>query len=317
MTARTTLRPSDSALDGVRALLAGLLDAMAANEQGILEDSDVEFLHEFRVALRRMRTLLSETGDVLPAVPVGRVRNELRWLGAATGGQRDLDVQIGNFAAYRGLLPASMAEVPGAHEDHVRARRRQAHGELLSALKSARYGALIEEVRGLLALPGPGPGPAMPLGALADRRIWKRYRVILNDGRRIDAGSDPAALHALRKDCKKLRYGLGFFKDLYPGAEAASAIGTLRRLQNRLGAFQDLAVQADALRRFSAEMAHAGTAGAPMLKATDVLIGGIGREQASVRKRFYRRFAAFQNRPNRALFRALFKPAALETAVSH
>lgn len=314
MKPHVTLAPTVGAFDGVSALLSGLVDTMVATERGVVEDTDAASLHDFRVALRGMRTLLSEIGDVLPAASVGRARKELRWLGEATGGQRDLDVHIENFAAYRALLPAAMADAPDALETHIRTRRRQAHAVLVSALRSARYVALIDETRSLAATPGPGAGN--PLRALADKRIWKRYRVILKNGRRIDADSDPEALHALRKDCKKLRYGLEFFKDLYPAEETASALRTVRRLQNCLGAFQDLEVHADALSRYSAEMTDAGNASARTLKATDLLVAALGREQARERARFQGRFGAFEEPGNHALFRALFKPAARETVGS-
>ena len=43
-----------------------LLKAIKDNEQGTIADTDSEFLHDFRVAVRRTRTGLSQLKVVLP-----------------------------------------------------------------------------------------------------------------------------------------------------------------------------------------------------------------------------------------------------------
>ncbi len=131
---RARLRPGDSASEGVRDLLATLLASMTANEPGIRDDADMEYLHQLRVAIRRMRTLLGEIKGVLPRREAADLRGEMRWIAVLTGHRRGLDVQIENLTDYPGLLPEDMATLLGSVEDRIRTRRRQAHPELLAAL---------------------------------------------------------------------------------------------------------------------------------------------------------------------------------------
>ena len=57
----------ESALHGVRRVLANLAATIDDNLEGTIDDLDVEFLHELRVAVRRTRSVLAEAKGVLPA----------------------------------------------------------------------------------------------------------------------------------------------------------------------------------------------------------------------------------------------------------
>ena len=58
------------------------------------EQLDTEFLHDFRVALRRTRSLLGQIRDVFPAAAVEHFSSEFSWIGRLTGPPRDLDVLL-------------------------------------------------------------------------------------------------------------------------------------------------------------------------------------------------------------------------------
>ncbi len=68
------------------------LAAMRWNEAGLRADLDSEFLHDWRVAVRRTRCLLGQLKQVFPAGETRRLRSELGWLARLTGPLRDLDV---------------------------------------------------------------------------------------------------------------------------------------------------------------------------------------------------------------------------------
>ena len=61
---------------------------------GTVSDVDTEFLHDFRVAVRRSRSAVKLFGDVLPAALVAWVTPQLRLLGDLTTPSRDLDVLL-------------------------------------------------------------------------------------------------------------------------------------------------------------------------------------------------------------------------------
>ena len=62
------------------------------------------------------------------------------------------------------------------------------------------------------------------------------------------------ALHELRKNCKKLRYLIEFYRSIYSEKDVKPAIKALKILLDNLGLFQDLEVQANKLREFAHQM---------------------------------------------------------------
>ena len=75
-------------------VLHRLLDTMLANETGTREDIDSEFLHDFRVSVRRTRSAISQIKGVIPQKILDRFRPEFTWLGQITGPTRDMDVYL-------------------------------------------------------------------------------------------------------------------------------------------------------------------------------------------------------------------------------
>ena len=80
---------------------------LQANERGLLETDDAEYLHQARVALRRLRSALSVFNRAFPRASFEQQIAELRWLGGFLGPARDWDV----FATE--TLPAVCAAFPG------------------------------------------------------------------------------------------------------------------------------------------------------------------------------------------------------------
>ena len=58
------LDPAMAALDAYRAVLANLRDAMVSTWDGTAADLDPEYLHDFRVAVRRTRSVLGAAKHV-------------------------------------------------------------------------------------------------------------------------------------------------------------------------------------------------------------------------------------------------------------
>ena len=81
---------------------------------------------------------------------------------------------------------------------------------------------------------------------------------MLNRGSAIHDDTPAEALHALRLQCKKLRYLLDLFAGLYDPDAIAGLLRYLKKLQDNLGDFNDCEVQQDTLQSFATEMAKAG-----------------------------------------------------------
>ena len=89
-------------------ILQCLHDVMRQNEAGIRADWDTEFLHDFRVAIRRTRSALSQIKGVLPVDAIEHFKDEFRQLGRSTNRLRDLDVYLLEEETYRAMLPQSL-----------------------------------------------------------------------------------------------------------------------------------------------------------------------------------------------------------------
>ena len=66
-----------------------------------LADADLEFLHDFRVAIRRTRSVLREMRGVFAPDDLERVRASFKWLQDQTSATRDLDVYLREFEELR------------------------------------------------------------------------------------------------------------------------------------------------------------------------------------------------------------------------
>ena len=315
------LHPDLPAGEAVRRILLTLLAMMQRNIEGVRAATDTEFLHDFRIAVRRTRSLLGLLKGVFPPPLLDRFRPDFKWLGEITGPMRDLDVYLLKLPEYRERLPVEMRDDLQPLQIYLERRRETAQRELVRQLCSARRCKLIEDWWLFLATdfnPADWPaGASRPAGDVARRRTWKAYRKLLRDGRAITPASPAAALHTLRIDCKKFRYLVEFFQPLYAPGQLRGIIKALKALQDNLGEFQDLEVQADALKRFAQEM-ETRKAGLPAatFMAMGVLIDSLYKRQARARTDFAALFTRFARPKNQARCRALFHPAGNKDAAA-
>ncbi len=315
---RLALEPATRAEEATRTILRALLDTLLANEDGVRRDLDSEFLHDFRVAVRRTRSALGQIRGVLPAEAVARFRTEFAWLGELTGPTRDLDVHRIKLAACRSAFPPKVAADLAPFEEFLGRKRRQARRLLLAGLRSRRCRRLLDDWRAFLDGP-PSPVEAAPSAEraivdVASERIRRALRRSLKRGKAIAAGTPPEQLHALRIELKKLRYLLEFFRSLYEPVEVERLIGALKRLQDNLGDFNDLRVQQAALVGFAGEMAAEGPPAVATLLAMGRLQQVLAARQDDERQRFDERFAQFARCAGRKRLQALFAAPAAASA---
>ena len=303
-----SLDPNSRADAATKTILLRLLDIMVANEAGVLNNLDSEFLHDFRVAVRRTRSALGQLKGVLPPTTRERFRREFAWLGTVTTPTRDLDVYLLKYPYYRASLPSQMRPHLDPLLAFLQAQQEREHKALVKSLRSARYRTLTKNWRTLLERPPPKrstlPNAKRPVLELANERIWRAYRRVIRDGKAIGPDSPAEALHELRKTCKKLRYLLEFFQSLYPGFEIRNLIKALKQLQDNLGEFQDLHVQMTALHGFAQQLEGDRETGV----AIGMLVERLGGYQGAARQEFSHRFAKFASPRVRKTLRTLCPP---------
>ncbi|KAF1038399.1 MAG: hypothetical protein GAK33_02454 [Burkholderia lata] len=222
------------------------------NEGGVLEHDDPEFVHQMRVALRRLRTLMR----FFPLFADRQWRDtlgvDLRWLASLLGTVRDWDV----FATES--LPALIAADGGDGEwngtlDAARAQCAAARVELRQALHSARYARLTLgwlEWLSSLALPSAEEGDAPSLRRHATKRVRRLFGHLYASPSLTSL--DTAARHQVRIDAKRLRYALEFFASLASRRTRTETVKTLTRVQSVLGEANDTMVALHHLEKLAA-----------------------------------------------------------------
>jgi CHAD domain-containing protein len=274
-----------------------LLKTMNTNLEGLRKDIDTEFLHDFRVAARRTRSLLTLMKGVLPSGVRKEAQQRFSLIGQLTGPLRDLDVYLLLYPEYLELAPKEFH--PGLREIFARAARRRAvvRREMDSRLEDNELQALLLEWDQFLT-EGPEawdevPDRArLPIGTLARRLITKRYQRVCKVGTTRGGNLADEDLHRLRIECKKLRYTLEFFSSLFPGMAVASLVSTLKKFQDQLGDFNDLVVQLEDLRSLLAENG-ANRLSPRAAAAAGALMIILGERKAAIRNRFGKVFTGF------------------------
>jgi CHAD domain-containing protein len=232
--------PADPAGHHVRAALDLRLRALLAHDAGTRDGTDIEHLHQMRVAVRRMRAALKAARPLLDRAWADGLRAELGWLGRALGPVRDLDVLLERLRGETATLPAREREAGEQLVGALVAERETARAEMLDVLGSARYRALLHRLADAIRLPLPTPSATEAQPELVDlvrgevRRLRKAVRA---------AGDDPpdAVLHELRILGKRVRY-TGELVEPMLGAPVKQLLKATAGLQEVLGDHQDACV---------------------------------------------------------------------------
>ena len=284
----------------LRRICSRLLAAIEATVQGTLLQVDVEFLHDLRVSARRSRAALSQLDKVFDKGEVAGFRADLRWIGDATGPARDLDVFLLRWTDLtRALGAADVAALRLAH-DRLVDRREQVQTGVVAALDSPRFrGFVADWGRFLQGERGSGPHGARPTQRVARSRIRKRLGKVLRRGAALGPESPAADLHAMRLDCKKLRYLLEMFRSLHPADDVKGLLRSLKQFQDTLGDFNDLSIQQELL----AEVREGLTDIDPATdRALDRLLRSLVQRQGELRRLFAGRFTRFAGAEVQAVF---------------
>jgi CHAD domain-containing protein len=298
------LDPAMPAPTALKQLLQAELEIIQTNAPYIPQDIDTEFLHDFRVALRRTRSAISQFKDVLPAAAVARFRADLKTAAQWTNELRDLDVYLLAEPTYQAMLPDFMQPDMAPLFAYLRRKRKKALRTAVAALRSPAYQQIMADWEAFLHIT-PQDAQATSILPLAQQRIYKRYRRIIKQGQHILLTGGEAEMHALRIECKKLRYLLEFFATLFPPENMALLIGQLKTLQTNLGNINDLHVQEATLLRLANELPLPESRST--LLAMGALVAHLHQQRAQARELFTAAFTQFAIPQNRQLLRQLFK----------
>lgn len=239
--------------DGVRVLALTLLTDARAAARPLAGGDGEESLHDFRVALRRLRTALRSFRPWLAGSVRRKDERRLRRIARATGGARDVEVQRawlaaqghGTSAAQRAGHAFAVARLDAraaAAPDAGRAAARFLRAAAALRRRLARYRRRVD----------PSRATPSPFAAVLAARIAEETDAVSRRMAAIRGVDDERRVHRARIEAKRLRYLLEPLRD-HPTAASAGAVARLRRLQDLLGDLHDAHLLEAALREAIAE----------------------------------------------------------------
>ncbi len=236
------------------------------NEPGTRLGADPEYLHDMRVASRRLRMAVEVFEGAIPEETRERFAADLRFVGRALGRVRDLDVGLERVAAMEAEAADEERAALSVFAAGLAIRRNKRRVELIEALDSERSVGLFVAAREWIAA-GPQSTPGAPQSAPAVAAIGARagsspaYQVgprlvaetkatLVAAYREAEQSMEPEALHAVRLAAKRLRYTLEFLAPVL-GAGATAHAKRIVGLQDFLGSHQDAITILARLRKYA------------------------------------------------------------------
>jgi CHAD domain-containing protein len=305
------LLPQTPVKESATSILRAFLKISRQNEQGVIADSDSEFLHDYRVCLRKVRSVLSLCTGVFDAKDSARLKEHLAQLMRTTNGLRDLDVYLLNRGEYLRLVPPSAHAGLQVLFDGFLQKRKGEQKKVAAAMQGKGYLRSMENLEKLFAAGDnikSGPQAEVHSLTFACRHIMKRYRKVCKTGRDLDEMTPDQVIHQLRINCKKLRYLMEFFAPLFPAAEIKKLIRSLKMLQDNLGNFNDYSVQQQFLEMTLANSIAGGAKALAVAHSIGALTAMLHQLQGEERRQVVENLAAFDSLEIRNAFKKLFMP---------
>jgi CHAD domain-containing protein len=220
------------------------------NEPAIIADRNPEALHQARVAIRRLRTVLSFFRPVISRGALDPLREELRSFTVPFGKARNLDV----FLAHHGkhLISSDRRKLTRAREE--------AYDQVIEAMGAQRTRDMfLELVTWAVARDWQKDGATAPIGKFAAKRLDAAWKKIKRKGSMLP-DLEERQLHRFRIHVKKLRYAVEFMAALYSRKEIRKFTASLEKIQDCFGLLHDDMIARQLIDEFSLDF-RASTGG--------------------------------------------------------
>lgn len=285
---------------GVHKIHKELFKTIEQNESGIINDVDTEFLHDFRVAVRRTRSLYLQARNQIDPGLFANAKRDFGYLGKLTNRMRDIDVYMLNREKYLAMLPPDLCPVMERFFTDLGRERQRELRKLRTALQSKRYRQIKSFWTELLNSEGFPDKELISVQEFARKMIFDMLRKVLKTGSKINRNSPDSLLHKLRIACKKLRYALEFYASLFPPEVITVLIRQLKLLQDNLGDFNDLVVQQAELNDYVGQLKE--PVSKDLVLAIGFLIALLHRRQKSKRSQFAETYVRFAGEETQRIF---------------
>ena len=244
---------STNDLARIQGMISDQFRQMVRHDPGTRLGDDPEDLHQHRVAIRRLRSLLASARMLEPDWSAS-LRDELEWIADLMNPVRDLDVMIPYLRGDMQLLQPQESALLELFIDKLLADREVARIKMLKGLESERYMALLHTLEAAtVSLVVRAVEEDLEDGAA---RQYRKLR------RAVEALGDPPEdeeLHRVRRLAKKARYTADLVKPT-GGKKVARYLDNIKQVQQVLGDFQDAVVAEAHITEFLPEAQGTGQA---------------------------------------------------------
>jgi triphosphatase len=221
--------------EAFEALIWSCLQHLQANVPGAVSKLDDEYLHQVRVALRRLKVILGMVTETCRDKELATLREDVGDLCTKLGRAREWDVFIAYLPGVKGITLSN-----GVLQSSE--RQRHACQEVVQqALQSGRFQRLLLRL-GAWMNSKPLEKHRQPLPRFASTILKRRGDEVCRMGRKLEQKNDPARMHKLRIACKKLRYSAESLATLYDRKLAGNYLAALVKLQDVLGTMNDITI---------------------------------------------------------------------------
>lgn len=306
---KTVLTPDMTPRNTASLLISEMLTVIRANEGGIIENIDTEFLHDFRVSVRRIRALISQLKKIYPEDIAAAIKADFGELGKMTNRLRDCDVLLNARKEYEDMLPEVLREGLKLFFKGIVDTRRREMNRFTEYLQSEKYETKISHwikfVEKDLHKDKIKSGDKTIID-ISGKVIMKRFGKIITIIDSIEHDTPDEFIHGLRIECKKLRYSLEFFSSLYPD-NASEPVARLKVIQTLLGDFNDYSVQIAELTS-KIDRLPAGKGTNQIAASLGGLIAILGKDKAQLRESCLKELGKFTDDANQLYFKNMFTP---------
>ena len=300
------LDPEIPAEQVLKEILVRLLEIMRQNTAGSIKGRDTEYMHDYRVAVKKIRVALKQLAHLQPQTVSADDKQFFSKLGDLTNPVRDLDVFLYQLESYQPDVERSGWQQLQPLQDYLLLSRTEAQKQFVEALKSSQYRDTIKRCSDYLvrteAEDTAAGAPGKAVYKLSDELIWSLNQKTLAKGKIIDQHSEAEAMHDLRNYFKKLRYHIEFFRGLYPaGKKLRELIEILIAVQDDLGKYNDRHIQIGLVKAFIEQSKNAET-----VDASAQIIKALEQQQHEAGKHFRDSYAAYASPASQDIFKEMF-----------
>jgi CHAD domain-containing protein len=241
------------AVEHLRAMVSDQYQELVRNDPIVRLGEHADAVHDMRVAVRRLRSILRSAAVMLELEWVEHVRGELDWLAGKLGAVRDLDVLGATLTTDAAGLDGGDATLASVLLHPLRQEHEGARKRLLAALENPRYYQLLDIIESATR-----SMPVTENQVTLRKMARKEFKKLRRRAKRLDELND-AALHKMRIQGKRARYAAEL-AGRERGKKAARFVSAARDLQDVLGANQDAVVAVRQLRELAGRTDRTDTA---------------------------------------------------------